>query len=239
MKSDIEYLRSSRGPAEAGQRERWMQTIPPAVAVLLGDRMGNGRRLRDRAPRRRRPHRDVRHERRARELGGPEGGRSPRRRRYSRHLAPTPSAPPARRLPRRAAVDRGPAASPASRDGRLEIIRDGSMSIQLEKDGFSAGFAAVTRIAQNNGGFVLSSQTRGQRRGTLVLRIPAKRFDDAMLALRDIGVVQAQSITGETSPRSTSISRRGCRTRSASEPFSATSWRRPRRSRRRSPCRTA
>jgi hypothetical protein len=78
-----------------------------------------------------------------------------------------------------------------------KIIRDGTMSIQVEKDGFSAGFAAVTRIAQNNGGFVLSSQIRGQRRGALTLRIPAKRFDDAMIALRDIGVVQAQSITGK------------------------------------------
>jgi hypothetical protein len=78
-----------------------------------------------------------------------------------------------------------------------KIIRDGSMSIQVPKDEFSKGFAAVTRIAQNNGGFVLSSQTRGQRRGTLVLRIPAKRFDDAMVALRAIGVVQAQSITGK------------------------------------------
>jgi len=78
-----------------------------------------------------------------------------------------------------------------------KIIRDGTMSIQVAKDGFSAGFAAVTRIAQNNGGFVLSSQIRGQRTGTLTLRIPAKRFDDAMLALRDIGVVQAQSITGK------------------------------------------
>ena len=71
------------------------------------------------------------------------------------------------------------------------------MSIQVPKDDFSKGFAAATRIAQNNGGFVLSSQTRGQRRGTLVLRIPAKRFDDAMVALRGIGVVQAQSITGK------------------------------------------
>ncbi len=71
------------------------------------------------------------------------------------------------------------------------------MSIQVAKDGFSDGFAAATRIAQNNGGFVLSSQTRGQRTGTLTLRIPAKRFDDAMLALRDIGVVQAQSVTGK------------------------------------------
>lgn len=78
-----------------------------------------------------------------------------------------------------------------------KIIRDGTMSIQVAKDGFSDGFAAATRIAQNNGGFVLSSQTRGQRTGTLTLRIPAKRFDDAMLALRDIGVVQAQSITGK------------------------------------------
>ena len=78
-----------------------------------------------------------------------------------------------------------------------KIIRDGSMSIQVPQDDFSKGFAAVTRIAQNNGGFVLSSQIRGQRRGTLVLRIPAKRFDDAMVALRAIGVVQAQSITGK------------------------------------------
>jgi hypothetical protein len=85
----------------------------------------------------------------------------------------------------------------AEGDDVSKIIRDGTMSIQVSKDGFSDGFATVTRIAQNNGGFVLSSQIRGQRNGTLTLRIPAKRFDDAMLALRDIGVVQAQSITGK------------------------------------------
>jgi hypothetical protein len=78
-----------------------------------------------------------------------------------------------------------------------KIIRDGTISIQVAKDGFSDGFAAVTRIAENNGGFVLSSQINGQRAGTLTLRIPAKRFDDAMLALREIGVVQAQSVTGK------------------------------------------
>ena len=78
-----------------------------------------------------------------------------------------------------------------------KIIRDGSMSIRVAKDDFSEGFASVTRIAQNNGGFVISSQTRGQRAGTLTLRIPAKRFDDAMLSLREIGTVQAQSITGK------------------------------------------
>jgi hypothetical protein len=78
-----------------------------------------------------------------------------------------------------------------------KIIRDGTISIQVANNGFSDAFGAVTRIAGNNGGFVLSSQIRGQRAGTLTLRIPAKRFDEAMLALRDVGVVQAQSITGK------------------------------------------
>jgi hypothetical protein len=77
-----------------------------------------------------------------------------------------------------------------------KIIRDGTISIRVENDDFSKGFASVTRIAENNGGFVLSSQTRGQRAGTLTLRIPAKRFDDAMLSLRAIGTVQAASVTG-------------------------------------------
>ena len=78
-----------------------------------------------------------------------------------------------------------------------KIIRDGTMSIQVAKDDFSKGFASVTRIAENNGGFVLSSQTSGERAGTLTLRIPAKRFDDAMLSLRAIGIVQSQSVTGK------------------------------------------
>lgn len=86
---------------------------------------------------------------------------------------------------------------PAAPSGDLsKIIRDGSISIEMPKGDFSKGFDAVTRIADSNGGFVLSSQTRGQRAGTLTLRIPAKRFDRAMLALRGVGVVQAQSITG-------------------------------------------
>ena len=58
------------------------------------------------------------------------------------------------------------------------------MSIRVAKDGFSDGFAAVTRVAQNNGGFVLSSQIQGQRRGELTLRIPAKRFDEARAPTR-------------------------------------------------------
>jgi hypothetical protein len=78
-----------------------------------------------------------------------------------------------------------------------KIIRDGSIVIEVPKDEFQKGFAAVTRIADTTGGFVLSSQTRGQRSGALTLRIPAKRFDQAMLALSQVGLVQATSVTGK------------------------------------------
>ena len=78
-----------------------------------------------------------------------------------------------------------------------KIIRDGSIAIEVRKGDFQEGFAAVTRIADNNGGYVLSSSTRGQRTGTLTLRIPAKRFDEVMLALRQVGLVQATSVTGK------------------------------------------
>lgn len=77
-----------------------------------------------------------------------------------------------------------------------KIVRDGSIAIRLDEGTFSQGFAAVTRVAQNNGGFVLTSSTTRQRAGSLVLRIPAKRFEQAMLALRELGVVERQRIIG-------------------------------------------
>jgi hypothetical protein len=60
----------------------------------------------------------------------------------------------------------------------------------------------VTVIARRNGGFVLSSSSRDERTGTLTLRVPAKRFDDTMLALRGLageldGRIDSQNITGE------------------------------------------
>jgi hypothetical protein len=196
MKSDLEYLTLiEKDLREAGQRERWMKTAPPTrrrwssrfrlgtvaasvigllvVAGLVGMLATNGG-LGSSADQKAAAASTTPAERAA--------------------LGPFPGAlGAAGTVPSVGYLD--PLQQPQSGDVS-KIIRDGSMSIQLDKDGFSAGFAAVTRIAQNNGGFVLSSQIRGQRRGTLVLRIPAKRFDDAMLALRGVGVVQAQSISG-------------------------------------------
>ena len=201
MKTDIEYLRVlDRDLQQAASREKWMQAAPPArrgrswggwatvaagvigllvVAGLIGMIATNGGLVRS----------------------ADDSGAS-RDQRLDANLPGTSGEVGAT----------GAAGNSTNyNDGSLglilggpeqgtdvsKIIRNGSMSIQVPKDEFSKGFAAATRIAQNDGGFVLSSQTRGQRRGTLVLRIPAKRFDDTMVALRGIGVVQAQSITGK------------------------------------------
>jgi len=96
----------------------------------------------------------------------------------------------------------GVGAVPAQQGDLTKIVRDGRIGIVIADGSFSKGVSRVTVIARRNGGFVLSSSSRDERTGTLTLRIPAKRFDDTMLALRGLageldGRVDSQNITGE------------------------------------------
>ncbi|MGE5227267.1 MAG: DUF4349 domain-containing protein [Planctomycetaceae bacterium] len=78
-----------------------------------------------------------------------------------------------------------------------KIVRDGSVSLTIENGTFDEKFARVTQIARASGGFVLSTQTVGSGSGSLVLRIPAKHFDAAVLAVRKLGTVTASQTTGK------------------------------------------
>ena len=96
----------------------------------------------------------------------------------------------------------GLGAVPAQQGDLTKIIRDGRIGIVIADGSFSKGVSRVTQIARSNGGFVLESSSRDERSGTLTLRIPAKRFDDAMLALRGLadeleGEVEFQDISGQ------------------------------------------
>jgi uncharacterized protein DUF4349 len=96
----------------------------------------------------------------------------------------------------------GVGAAPAEQGDLTKIIRDGRIGIVIADGSFSKGVSRVTRIARANGGFVLSSSSRDERSGALTLRVPAKRFDDAMLALRGMagdleGEVEFQEVTGQ------------------------------------------
>ena len=91
---------------------------------------------------------------------------------------------------------------PVEQGDLTKIIRDGRIGIVIADGSFSKGVSRVTQIARSTGGFVLESSSRDERSGTLTLRIPAKRFDDAMLALRGLagelqGEVEFQDITGQ------------------------------------------
>ena len=96
----------------------------------------------------------------------------------------------------------GVGAVPPEQGDLTKIIRDGRIGIVIADGSFSKGVAGVTQIANRNGGFVLESSSRDERSGMLTLRIPAKRFDDTMLALRGLagqleGQVEFQDITGQ------------------------------------------
>ena len=100
------------------------------------------------------------------------------------------------------ATRQGVGAVPAEQGDLTKIIRDGRIGIVIADGSFSKGVARVTQIARSTGGFVLESSSRDERSGTLTLRIPATRFDDAMLALRGLaeelqGEVEFQDISGQ------------------------------------------
>ncbi len=99
-------------------------------------------------------------------------------------------------------ASQGVGAVPDQQGDLTKIIRDGRIGIVIADGSFSKGVAGVTQIARRNGGFVLESSSRDERSGALTLRVPAKRFDDTMLALRALsgqldGEVEFQDITGQ------------------------------------------
>jgi hypothetical protein len=79
------------------------------------------------------------------------------------------------------------------------IIRNGSASVQV--DSLELGIAAVQALATRYGGYVgntsLSAGDYQVRSATLELKIPAARFDSAIVGLKPIGKVESVSSTAE------------------------------------------
>jgi hypothetical protein len=78
-----------------------------------------------------------------------------------------------------------------------KIVRDGSISLEIPDKTFGQSEIAVTKVARDAHGFVLSSSTQSERSGTFTLRVPARHFDAAMAALRPIGTVESSQQTGK------------------------------------------
>ena len=79
-----------------------------------------------------------------------------------------------------------------------KIVRDGRIGIVVPEDGFGDAVGELTFIAEQNRGFILSSDTTNDRTGTFVLRIPARRFDRAIAQIRGLADrVRFQEIEGD------------------------------------------
>jgi uncharacterized protein DUF4349 len=71
--------------------------------------------------------------------------------------------------------------------------------LQVEVDGLDAAMDGATRVATRYGGFVVSSATEGEesQRGSVMIRVPSDRFEEALGDLRGLGEVQRQRVEGQ------------------------------------------
>jgi Domain of unknown function (DUF4349) len=79
------------------------------------------------------------------------------------------------------------------------IVKTANLSLTVGRGKFSTAFTQASGVASQFGGFVDSSSSGGtnQHSGQLTIRVPADRFDQALAALRPLGRVDAQTISGQ------------------------------------------
>jgi hypothetical protein len=77
------------------------------------------------------------------------------------------------------------------------IVKTASLTVIVARGTFAQRFQATMDVAARFGGYVQTSSTFGRRAGSLVMRIPAARFTPALDALRRLGTVDRQTVTGE------------------------------------------
>ncbi|CAN5898599.1 hypothetical protein BH23ACT12_BH23ACT12_24560 [soil metagenome] len=88
---------------------------------------------------------------------------------------------------------------PSAGSGR--VIKNISLEIRIEEDEFQRQFSSAGSLAEQFGGFVTNSQvseTDGKlASGTLTIRVPSDRFEEAVGRLKDLGKVTAEDRSGQ------------------------------------------
>ena len=81
------------------------------------------------------------------------------------------------------------------------VIKTGRLSIRLGHDGLSKAIDRSQQVVDSYGGFISSSNISSGKHetSTIVLRVPAARFDAAMRQLRapGLGAVRSEQVSGE------------------------------------------
>jgi hypothetical protein len=80
-----------------------------------------------------------------------------------------------------------------------KIIKIADVDLALKRGGFQPGLQQVVQIAGRYEGFVLSTTVAGSGSptGTVVIRVPAARFEAALADLKGLGKVTSQRVSGQ------------------------------------------
>lgn len=81
----------------------------------------------------------------------------------------------------------------------VRIVKNASISLRVKDGTYDDRIQRVVQLAGAHSGFVASSRTSGTTHpsGTLVLRVPVQQFEAVLGALKDLGTVKSQEITGD------------------------------------------
>jgi hypothetical protein len=79
------------------------------------------------------------------------------------------------------------------------VVKTANLTLRLRDGTFEQRFQEATLVAARYGGFVSSSDsTTGKHRsGTIVLRVPADQFESALGAIKALGTVSEERISGQ------------------------------------------
>ena len=109
--------------------------------------------------------------------------------------------PVAAGAPSHTAQDALVTAPPSLPQLRSTVIKTGRLSIRLEQGGLGKTLDRANSVVDSYGGFIASSNISSGKHetSTIVLRVPAARFDDAMTQLRapGLGAVRSVQVSGE------------------------------------------
>jgi hypothetical protein len=83
-----------------------------------------------------------------------------------------------------------------------QVVQTASLRLSVKRGEFDAAMDEAGSIAAGLGGFVVSSSaSQGSEkrlvRGTIVVRVPARSYDEAIASMRALGKVEARSESGE------------------------------------------
>lgn len=98
---------------------------------------------------------------------------------------------------------RGSDAQQEPRDAPLapgpRVVKRADLTLEVERGAFQEIHGRAQRVAAAHDGYVAGSRTGGEdgRRGRLVIRVPAREFEEALADLKALGMVRAEEVSGE------------------------------------------